>query len=110
MDIGTDTMVGLHDGLVGIADTLVNLVAIALLIFELESDLLGGLFCSHGCMDGQQTETWEAGNGALYAIGVANGLAKHLIAAADAHNSMAVAMGTYDGLSTAVSSQFKQVV
>ena len=43
VDVGADTMVCLHDGLIGIAHALVNLVALTCLAFELEGDLSRGL-------------------------------------------------------------------
>ena len=74
MNIGADAVVGLQNGLVRIADALMNLVALTLLTFELEGYLLGGFLMSHGRMDRQQAKTGQAGNGTLDAVGVADGL------------------------------------
>ena len=52
VDVGADAMVCLHDGLIGIAHALVNLVAQACLAFKLEGDLSRGLLSVHGGMDG----------------------------------------------------------
>ena len=52
VNVGADAMVSLEDSLVSIADTLMNLVAAALLSIELEGDLASGLLCCDGRMDG----------------------------------------------------------
>ena len=48
VDIGANAMTSLHDRLVGIADTLMNLVALTRLTFKLESDLPSSLLRCHG--------------------------------------------------------------
>ena len=102
MNVGADAMIGLQNRLVGIADALMNLIALTCLTFELEGNLLGSLLMGHDCMDRQKAETWQAGDNTLNAVGVADGLSQHLIAATDANNRLSVAMGTDDGLRTAV--------
>ena len=110
MNVGADAMIGLQNGLVGIADALMNLVALARLALELESDLLGGLLRGHGCMDRQQAKAWQAGDRTLNAVGIADGLSQHLIAATDADNRFSVAVGSLDGLRTTVTAQLQKVV
>ena len=51
MNVGADAMIGLQNGLVSIADALMNLVALTHMAFESEGDLLSGLLMSHGRMD-----------------------------------------------------------
>ena len=110
VNIGADTMVGLQDGLVGIADALVNLVALTCLPIKLERDLLGGFLCSHGGVDGQQTESWQMLDVTLDAFRVVNGLTQHLITSTDADDHLSVTMGTLDGLCASVATQFHEVV
>ena len=61
-------------------------------------------------MDRQQAKTGQAGNGTLDAVGVADGLSQHLIAATDSYNSLSVTMGSLDGLRTTIAAQFQQVI
>ena len=108
--IGADAMVGLQDGLAGVADALVDLVALTCLTFELKCDLPGGFASSHGGMDRQQTESWQMLDVALDTFWVVDGLAQHLVTSADADDHLAVTMGTLDGLRTSVSAQFHEIV
>ena len=62
VDIGADAMIGLEDGLVSIADTLMDLIALAWLTIELEGDLAGGLLGIHRSVDGQNSKTWQTRN------------------------------------------------
>ena len=110
VDIGADAMVGLQDGLAGVADALVDLVALTCLTFELERDLPGGFACSHGGMDRQQTESWQMLDVAFDAFWVIDGLTQHLVTSADADDHLAVTMGTLDGLRTSVAAQLHEVV
>ena len=103
VNVSTYAMVSLQDGLICIADALMNLIALTRLTFKLEGYLPGGLLVGHGRMDRQQPETWQAGDGALNAIGVADRLSQHLIATANAYHHFPVAMSTLNGLSTTVS-------
>ena len=70
VNISPDAMVFLQDGLAGIADTLMNLVTLTRLSFELEGDLTGSLLWSHCGMNGQKSKTRQAGYRALDAIRV----------------------------------------
>ena len=110
MNIGTDAMVGFQNGLVGIADALMYLVALTRLSVELEGNLTSSLLGSHRGVDGQQTETRQGRNVALDAIGVVDGLSQHLITTTNADDGLAIAMGTLDGLRTTVAAQLQQVV
>ena len=74
MDIGTDAMVCLKDGLICVADALMYLVAPTLLTIELEGHLTGHLLSSDGSMDGQQAETWQIRDTSLDAVRVFNRL------------------------------------
>ena len=110
VDVGANAVVGLQDGLVGIADPLVNLVALALLTIELECHLLGGLLLRHRGVDRQQTQARQTGDGALDAFGVVDRLSQHLIATTDSDDLLAIAVSTQNGLCTTVAAQFQQVV
>ena len=57
MNISTNTMVCLHDGLIGIAHALMNFVTLTRLPIKLESDLFRCLFSSHRCLYGKKTKT-----------------------------------------------------
>ena len=61
-------------------------------------------------MNGQQTKTRQAGDAAFDAVGVFYRLTQHLVAAADAHHHLSVAMGPLDGLCATVTTQFHEVV
>ena len=102
VDVGADAMAGLQDGLIGIADTLMNLIALTCLSVELERDLLRGLVSSHGGVDRQQTESRQMLDVAFDTFRVVDGLTQHLIASADADDHLPVAMGTLDSLRTSV--------
>lgn len=52
MDVGAYAMVSLKDGLVGVADALVNFITLALMAVELEGHLTRGLFRCHCGMNG----------------------------------------------------------
>ena len=110
VDVCPDAMVGLHDGLVGVADSLMYLIALACLPIELEADLPRGLLGRHRGADGQESKSWQTADATLNALGVVDRLPQHLIASADAYHHLTVAMGADDGLCTAVASQFEQVV
>ena len=110
VDIRPDAMVGLHDGLVGVADALMYLIALACLPIELEADLPRGLLGRHRSADGQESKSWQTADAALDALWVVDRLPQHLIASADAYHHLPFAVGADDGLCTAVASQFQQVV
>ena len=103
-------MVGLQNGLGGIAHTLVNLIATTLLAVEPEGYLPGLLGCCHRGMDGQQPQSGQTGYRAFDALRVVNALPQHLVAATDAYHHAPFAVGTLNGLRTAVAPQFQQVV
>ena len=95
-------MIGLEDDLIGIADALMNLIALTCLSVELERDLLRGLVSSHGGVDRQQTESWQMLDVAFDTFRVVDGLTQHLIASADADDHLSVTMGTLNSLRTSV--------
>ncbi len=110
MNVGADAVVCLQDGLVGIADTLMDFIPLTFLPFELERHLTGGLLRSHRGMDGQQSKTRQTLDVTLNAIRVFDGLSQHLITSTDAYHHLAITMSTLDGLRTTVTSQLHQIV
>ena len=55
VDVGADAVVSLQDGLVGIADTLMNLVTLTRLTIKIERHLTRGLLGRHRSVDGQES-------------------------------------------------------
>ena len=74
VNVGADAMISLEDGLVSIADTLMNLLALTLLTIELERHLTGGLLLCHRGVDGQQAQTRQTTDATLDAFGVVDSL------------------------------------
>ena len=87
-----------------------NLIALTRLAVKAECDLPRGLVCRHRRVDGEKAEAGQAGDRTLDAVGIADHLSQHLIAAADADDGASVAMSADDGLRTTVAAQFQQVV
>ena len=110
VDVCSNAMVGLHDGLVGVADALMYLIALACLSVELEADLPRGLLGRHRSADGQESKSWQAADATLNAIGVVDRLPQHLVASADPYYHLPIAMGADNGLGSTVATQFQQVV
>ena len=110
VDISADAMVSLQNGFAGIAHTLVNLVSLTCLTLKLEGDLTSGFLLRHRGVDRQQAEARQTFDAALDALWVFDGLSQHLIATTDAYHHLSVSMGPQDGLCTAVTSQFQQVI
>ena len=55
VNVGANTMIILQDGLIGIADTLMNLVTLTRLTIKIERHLTRGLLGCHRCIDGQES-------------------------------------------------------
>ena len=110
MNVGSNAMVSLHNGLIRIADALVYLIALTLLTFKLETNLLGGFCLAHRRVNRQQPQSRQTGYVALNALWVFNALSQHLVTATDSYYHLSFTMGTLDGLCASVSAQFQQIV
>ena len=60
--------------------------------------------------DRKEAEAWETSDVALHMVGIANLDAHELVAATDAQYGSTIAMSLDDGLSTAVTTQFIEIV
>lgn len=110
VDVSADAMVCLKDGFVSVADALMDFVALTFVAVEQEVYLARSLLCRHRGVDRQEAKPREAGYRSLDTFGIADGLSEHLVTTTDANDHLAVAMGTLDGLCTAVASQLHEVV
>ena len=72
--------------------------------------MTGDFLAAHRGGDGQEAEAWEAPDVALHMVGIANLDAHELVAAADAQYGSTIAMSLDDGLGTAVTAQFIEIV
>ena len=84
----------------------VDLITLSILTFHLPRHFLA----THRGGDGEEAEAREALDVALHMMGVANLDAHELVAATDAQYGSTIAMSLNDGLSTAVTTQFIEIV
>ena len=103
-------MRGGEDGLTGITDALMDLVALTGMTIELEAHLTGGLLRSYRGVDGEESQARQTGDGTFQTVGVFNHLTQHLVASTDAYHHLSFTVSVLDGLSTTVTTQFQEVV